>query len=165
MVVSSKGTYFHIEPAAENDWPWIIQGSVESIWESLRSEHRQGVNRKIIREHLNHQIARIRGPNGFPNQVFIARNEKGREIGFIWVAEIRSEFTGQLQAFILDVFVAEPYRGQGLGRCLMETAEEWARQRGLQRITLSVAEHNLPALKLYKALGYQVETLRMSKLL
>jgi ribosomal protein S18 acetylase RimI-like enzyme len=63
----------------------------------------------------------------------------------------------------LNQYVAEPYRGQGLGRRLLETAEEWACQQGLPRISLSVGAQNTLVQKLYESLGYQVETLRMSK--
>ena len=53
--------------------------------------------------------------------------------------------------------------GQGLGRLLLETAEVWARQQGLPRISLSVGTHNKLAQRLYQALGYQVDILRMTK--
>lgn len=45
----------------------------------------------------------------------------------------------------------------------METAEDWAQQQGLPRISLSVGVYNTLGRKLYKSLGYEVETLRMSK--
>ncbi len=136
---------------------------VESVWESPSPERLQEVSQQTIRERLNQQAARIRGPEGFPNQAFIATDEEDRRGGFIWVAQTRGEFTGQPQGFVLDVYVVEPYRGQGLGRRLMETAEEWARQQGLRHIALTVATHNVVARGLYEALGYRAETLRMSK--
>ena len=64
---------------------------------------------------------------------------------------------------MLNQYVAEPYRGQGLGRRLMEAAEEWARQQGLPRISLSAGARNRLGQKLYESLGYEVETLRMGK--
>ena len=163
MVAHHRGKDFRIETATEDDWSWMMQGMGESVRESLGPERLHEVGQQAVRERLKQQAARIRGPEGFPNQAFIVRDEDGRRAGFIWVAKTRSEFTGQPQAFVLDVYVAESYRGQGLGRRLMETAEEWARQQGLRRIALSVATHNAPARGLYETLGYQVETLRMSK--
>jgi ribosomal protein S18 acetylase RimI-like enzyme len=79
------------------------------------------------------------------------------------VAKNHNDFTGQLEASLLNQYVAEPYRGQGLGRRLMETAEEWARQQGLPRISLSVGAHNELAQRLYETLGYEVDMLRMTK--
>ena len=64
---------------------------------------------------------------------------------------------------MLNQYVAEAYRGQGLGHRLMETAEEWARGQGLPRISLAVGVGNTIGQRLYESLGYQAETLRMSK--
>jgi ribosomal protein S18 acetylase RimI-like enzyme len=79
------------------------------------------------------------------------------------VDQIRSGFTGVIQAYILDLFVTEIYRGQGLGYRLMAQAEEWAREHNLTSIGLSVAKHNSSALGLYEKLGYKTETLRLCK--
>ena len=163
MVAHHRGINFRIEAATEDNWLWMMQGMAESIWESLSPECLQEVSQQAVRERLNQQAARIRGPEGFLNQAFIARDEDRQQAGFIWVAKTHSEFTGQPQAFVLDVYVVAPYRGRGLGQRLMETAEEWACQHGLRRVALSVAAHNAPAQSLYEALGYKVETLRMSK--
>jgi ribosomal protein S18 acetylase RimI-like enzyme len=45
----------------------------------------------------------------------------------------------------------------------MEAAEDWARREGLPRISLSVGAHNAIGQRLYQSLGYEVETLRMTK--
>jgi ribosomal protein S18 acetylase RimI-like enzyme len=45
----------------------------------------------------------------------------------------------------------------------MDTAEEWARREGLPRISLSVGAVNTIGQRLYQSLGYEVETLRMTK--
>ena len=76
---------------------------------------------------------------------------------------MHSVFTGRLRAHLLDIFVAAPYREQGLARRLIVKAEDWARKQGFQCIGLSVADHNVEAKRLYKALGYETEALRMSK--
>ena len=49
------------------------------------------------------------------------------------VAEIRfrpSIMTGELDAYLEELYVAPAKRGQGLGRALLEAAMEAARQRG-----------------------------------
>jgi ribosomal protein S18 acetylase RimI-like enzyme len=81
----------------------------------------------------------------------------------VWVAKDQNDFTGQMQASLLNQYVAEPYRDQGLGHLLLETAEEWARQQGLPWISLSIGARNTLGQKLYESLGYRVETLRMAK--
>ncbi|MDY6877284.1 MAG: GNAT family N-acetyltransferase [Chloroflexota bacterium] len=163
MSKSSKETLFHIETATESDWSWVVQGQVEIVWVRLGRERQREVSRQSIEERIAQQVARLRKEEGFPNEVFVARTEDGTLAGFVWVAKDHNDSTGELEGLLLDQYVAEPYRGQGLGRRLMETAEEWARQQGLPRISLSVGAQNTLGQRLYESLGYEVETLRMTK--
>jgi ribosomal protein S18 acetylase RimI-like enzyme len=154
---------FHIETATESNWPWIVQGEVEIAWSRLEAERQREVSRRAIKEGIARRVAQIREDESFHNKVLVARTEDGTPAGFVWVARTHNDSTGQLEASLLSQYVAEPYRGQGLGHRLMETAEEWARQQGLPRISLSVSVHNTLGQRLYESLGYQVETLRMTK--
>jgi ribosomal protein S18 acetylase RimI-like enzyme len=154
---------FRIETATESDWPWIVQGQVEIAWARLGPDRQREVNRQMVEERVAQQVAKLRQEEGFPNEAFMAKTDEGTPVGFVWVAKTHNDFTGQLEASLLNQYVAETYRGQGLGRRLVETAEEWARQQGLPRISLSVGAHNTLAQRLYEALGYQVDMLRMTK--
>lgn len=163
MIANSKATVFRIGPAIESDWPWIVQGHVEIAWARLSPERPRGVSRRMIEERVKRQVAEIRAEREFPSQAFVARTEDGKPVGFVWVAKTRNESTCQLEGSLLNQYVAEPYRGQGLGRRLMEVAEEWARQQGLQCISLSVGAQNTLGQRLYETLGYRVDTIRMTK--
>jgi ribosomal protein S18 acetylase RimI-like enzyme len=156
-------TRFRIETATESDWPWIVQGQVKIAWARLCPDRQREASRQTVEERVAQQVAKLRQEESFPNEAFMAKTDEGTPAGFVWVAKTHNDFTGQLEASLLNQYVAEPYRGQGLGRRLMETAEEWARQQGLPRISLSVGAHNKLAQKLYETLGYQVEMLRMTK--
>jgi ribosomal protein S18 acetylase RimI-like enzyme len=160
---SSPESRFRIEQATESDWPWIVQGQVEIAWAKLGPDHQREVSRQTVEERVVQQVAKLRLEEGFPNEAFMAKTGEGTPAGFVWVAKTHNDFTGQLEASLLNQYVAEPYRGRGLGRRLMETAEEWARQQGLPRISLSVGAHNTLAQRLYETLGYQVDMLRMTK--
>jgi len=162
MGKSSEGS-FHIETSGKSDWPWIVRGLVETAWVRLGSERQQEVSQQALERSIRRQFEKLRGDEGFPNQVFLAKTEDGTPAGFVWVARTHNDSTGQLEASLLSQYVAELYRGQGLGHRLMETAEEWARQQGLPRISLSVGVRNTLGQKLFESLGYEVETLRMSK--
>jgi ribosomal protein S18 acetylase RimI-like enzyme len=53
------------------------------------------------------------------------------------------------------------HRGQGLGHRLLTLAIDRARERGLERIELSVLHDNDPARTLYERLGFQIEGRRV----
>ena len=53
-----------------------------------------------------------------------------------------------------DLFVKEHARGSGLGRSLVTTAAERARERGCARVELDVSESNSAAMALYLDLGF-----------
>jgi len=60
-------------------------------------------------------------------------------------------------SWYVNAVATEPeYRGQGVGRKLMEWAEQVARSSGAGALSLIVAEENAGAKRLYEKLGYQV---------
>lgn len=57
-----------------------------------------------------------------------------------------------------DLFVAEPDRGHGIGRMLVEAAEAAVRARGIPVVGFEVTSRNplqIPARTLYARLGYE----------
>ncbi len=61
----------------------------------------------------------------------------------------------------LGVSIKEGWRGQGIGRRMMEAALEWARASGVvKRVQLEVLGENVRAQKLYEELGFEVEGVR-----
>ena len=65
----------------------------------------------------------------------------------------------------LGIGVLAPFRGQGIGKALMQAAIEKARLRGLTRIELTVRDHNKPAIALYEKLDFKVEGLHRNAVL
>lgn len=57
----------------------------------------------------------------------------------------------------LGMCVADGWRGQGVGRALMEAAIDWARSAGAHKVDLQVWPHNDAAQRLYEALGFVAE--------
>lgn len=55
-----------------------------------------------------------------------------------------------------DLALAAEYRGQGVGRALMEHLLEEARARKLAQLQLEVLTNNTPALQLYQSLGFTI---------
>jgi ribosomal protein S18 acetylase RimI-like enzyme len=160
-----KSQTFHIEPAGEADWPWIEHGEVEIAWTRLGGEWQRETSPEAVEEQVVRRVERLRSDKDFDNQAFVARAEDGALAGFVWVAKDQNDSTGQMEALLLNQYVAKAYRGQGLGRRLMEMAEDWAKGQKLPRISLAVGVGNAIGQRLYESLGYQAEALRMSKTL
>ena len=161
--MSTQPDRFLIQPAKEEDWPWIVQGQVEIARTRLGDDRQPEVSRNAIQAGVERKVATIREDTGFPSQAFVAWTSDGTRAGYVWVARTHNDSTGQLEVSLLSQYVVALYRGQGLGQRLMQTAEDWARQQGSPRISLSVGVRNTLGQRLYESLGYEVETVRMSK--
>jgi RimJ/RimL family protein N-acetyltransferase len=61
----------------------------------------------------------------------------------------------------LGIMVARGFRRRGIGRALMQAAEDWARGVGVEKIELHVFPYNVGAIALYERLGYRREGLRL----
>jgi RimJ/RimL family protein N-acetyltransferase len=57
----------------------------------------------------------------------------------------------------IGMLVAADWRGRGVGTALLAAAIEWARTRGLHKLSLSVFPHNDGAIALYRKFGFVEE--------
>lgn len=152
-----------IETAREEDWEDIMPGFVEGTIRTLGPTEREELGPQTVQERATLQAEWIRGPEGFSNQVYVARTAGGDLAGHVWVARILNQFTGRSEALVVNIYVDEDYRGKGVGKRLMAVAEEWASAQDLDRIGLNVSVDNEPAVMLYRVIGYNTESQRMSK--
>jgi ribosomal protein S18 acetylase RimI-like enzyme len=93
--------------------------------------------------------------------VFVAELD-GRVGGVITLAE-RPHFSGQTDAYVGELIVAAGLERRGIATELMAAAEAWAAQHGYAFITLETGAANDPARKLYAALGFLEEEVRLTK--
>jgi ribosomal protein S18 acetylase RimI-like enzyme len=181
---------YHVYEASKDDWPWLTDVLVERLWERLgplaagvEQDHRTimekmglPIDEDFVDEYLSPeaarrfvwatvtlQNARIRGPDGYPSALYLARDADLEKVGYVWVGHTRAEGTLEPQALILDLYVVEAHRRKGLGTLLMGVAEQWAGQRGLTRVVLDFEPDDAPARGLYEKLGYELHTIRMTK--
>jgi ribosomal protein S18 acetylase RimI-like enzyme len=100
-----------------------------------------------------------------PERLFvIALRDDGVRVGFLYVTTLTDFFTGERHAHISDLVVSREGEGVGVGRALMDAADQWSRQQGHRFVTLSVFPDNRRALALYERLGFQTDVFRMLKL-
>ena len=77
------------------------------------------------------------------------------EIAGLCICEWRKRtcMVNHVTAYMDDLVVAEPYRGQGVATALFHAAEEAARAGGALRLDLMVWDFNKDALAFYQAMG------------
>jgi RimJ/RimL family protein N-acetyltransferase len=61
----------------------------------------------------------------------------------------------------IGMAVAREWRGRGVGSALLGAAIDWARERGLHKLSLSVFVHNTAAIALYRKFGFVEEGRRV----
>ena len=91
--------------------------------------------------------------------------------GFSWGAYAGQELVGLLIAgqqawnaslWVWEFHVAAAYRGQGIGRRLMEQAAQAARAADLRTIVCETQNRNATAIQVYRRLGFGVEGIDIS---
>jgi RimJ/RimL family protein N-acetyltransferase len=79
----------------------------------------------------------------------------GEVVGSIHVDASRHGF-GEI-----GMAIAREWRGRGVGSALMAAAIEWARERGLHKLSLGVFAHNAAGIALYRKFGFVEEGRRV----
>lgn len=91
--------------------------------------------------------------------IFVAQSEEGELLGFL-EAGLRSCAEGcepwQPVGYIEGWYVGESYRKHGIGRRLLEVAEEWARGQGCVEMASDALLENHLSQRVHQALGYKV---------
>lgn len=99
------------------------------------------------------------------DQLFLAALDGARIVGFVWgqLQEQPETHTHRPRRIVrIDTLgITSTHRGMGIGRALMEAAEQWGRELGAQAVALTVWQFNDAAVAFYEHLGYRSELIRM----
>src|ERR687896_2160305 len=151
----------------------LRSGMAQTLWSgaaSLAGEGRghrarrradRGVSRLVGqgRAHARADPRHDGRPHGRPEHRGPAGGARRRRAAF-GVCQLRyrlSVWTGADDCWLEDLYVDEGARGSGLGRALVNTAFERARQRGCRRMELDVNKQNAAAIAFYESLGFTTE--------
>ena len=84
-----------------------------------------------------------------PLSLWLVATEQDRVLGYVGSQTVLGE------SDMMNLAVAPAARCQGIGRQLVEALTEALQEKGSHCLTLEVRQSNLPAQKLYGALGFQ----------
>jgi len=71
------------------------------------------------------------------------------------VCECLRDFTDPEKAYIFGYYVRSDQSGKGLGTSFMEEVLDGLRKDGFKKVTLTVSESNLAAVKIYEKCGFK----------
>ena len=98
-------------------------------------------------------------PDHFLYTIRLQDGETDVQIGYLWLNVDEERHS----CFICDIYLHEPFRGQGWGTKTLELLETQMMAQNIQKIGLHVFGDNVVARALYTKLGYQVTGLNMQK--
>lgn len=98
---------------------------------------------------------RLTDLNGNGEHAVFVADSSGTPLGWIHVAMSHS-LLADTPAEIAGLVIEEHHRGWGIGRALMEHAEQWARNKGCRSVRLRSNVVRFRAHAFYEGLGYQV---------
>src|SRR5579871_2775133 len=64
--------------------------------------------------------------------------------------------------WIWEFHVAEAYRGQGIGKALMDTLAQNARQATIRALCCETQNTNVPAIRFYRKMGFRLDGINLS---
>jgi ribosomal protein S18 acetylase RimI-like enzyme len=115
----------------------------------------------------------LEGPSLERVRVFVLNNIKENYPHFVvcsdgevvgWCEIIPDRMPVSAHRGVLGIGLLPQFRGQGIGRELMQRTIDAGRRFGLTRIELTVRESNVSAIALYERLGFRIEGLHQNTL-
>lgn len=147
--------------AYPHDLSLLFERVAETSWNDLPAWARDVYTYEQIARQVQQTVQTLL--RGRWNAILVAEDADGTNLGHVWIGETRDSYTGATRGYIYDLYVVPEARGQGIGRGLLQRAEERSRQRGHHELGLTVSTENETARRLYESEGFAVERLLMSK--
>jgi aminoglycoside 6'-N-acetyltransferase I len=138
-----------VRPAQLHDADAIAK-MCELLWpDTPADEHRKEIADLLTSGHYG----------SLPAAIFVAHNDTGKLTGFLQIG-LRSHADGcdptHPVGFIEGWFVYESVRRQGIGRALMRTGEQWAREQGYVEMASDTRIDHTLSQTAHQSLGFEI---------
>lgn len=150
----------NLRPMSAPRFEQFVETELEAF--AIATMQATGASYEACRAESERQTA-VLLPDGLtsPNAwLFEVLDDHDESIGVLWLGVRRDR---EDVAYVYDIVIDEPWRGQGYGRATMLAAEAFARELGKSEIGLNVFGSNHAARQLYESLGYAVTAVQMAK--
>ena len=89
------------------------------------------------------------------SSTILAAEESEEFVGYVMILTESTRKTSHRAYMVIGI--REDWRGKGLGKSLIREGIEWAKERSLTRLELTVVTDNEPAIALYRKMGFEIE--------
>ncbi|MCA8938895.1 MAG: GNAT family N-acetyltransferase [Planctomycetes bacterium] len=140
-------------PSNDHDWSRFEALNFSTFFASMPPYEKltEKQFRKQHKELLARYSPRFHSDRG---AVLIAANDQHDYLGHNWLGAQTDFFTGANLPWVFDLTVMPEFRGQGVGRFLMDDCVFRVRTLGFKMIGLQVMAHNIDAERFYQRYGF-----------
>lgn len=145
---------YTVRSITKHDVPFLKEMLYESLYVPKGKEP---FSRDIIREPSLSKYVEDWGREG--DLGYIAVNDDGLSLGSVTARFFNEENKGF--GFVgndvpeLGMALRAEYRGRGIGRALLQRLIDVLKEKGIQKVSLSVDPDNIAAMKLYQRFGFK----------
>ncbi|MBC7929572.1 MAG: GNAT family N-acetyltransferase [Rubrivivax sp.] len=147
------------------DRPQVEECFVELQEFERRIEPRRVEGKAVVQKYLEFMFDKCAQTEG---TVFVLEDDE-RVVGFVSVwakLKVNGLVNEEAEvAYVSDLVVTAAYRGRGLGRALLQRAEDFAVAKGAKTISIGVLAENTGARKLYNDFGFRENKVEFIKTL
>jgi ribosomal protein S18 acetylase RimI-like enzyme len=114
-----------------------------------------GIEKEFQAKQFERMLKKMQSqPDNYANYVYVI---DGKVAGFISIVFYQTFFHRVGTAQVNELVVDEMHRGKGIGKALMEKAEQEARRRGMDELEVGTERDNQAAQKFYRKYGFDEE--------
>lgn len=141
-----------IRPMRGEDLEFINCNGFESLWKDIPPDIQAKLDKK---EFGDIDLEKLRDKTQAPCGNTWVAEVGGKLCGFITLGENLFPETNIRMGCVHDIFVSQNLRGKGIGKQLLNFAENEVRKSGNDYIGLLVQEQNMDAKKIYEKMGFK----------
>jgi ribosomal protein S18 acetylase RimI-like enzyme len=136
-----------------------VIGKTEAADQTVISVHLAGLDRPYVKryDHLDAETL-ARYSQVLKHELSFGAYDDGRLVGMV----LAEPYQWNNSLWVHEFHVAETYRGQGIGRQLMEFLAKTGKAAGLRTIVCETQNTNVPAIRFYRRLGFTLEGIDLS---
>lgn len=108
-------------------------------------------------------VDRLKRALGDPRHTVLVADADGDVVGMGAACIEHCLERDSVQGRVTGLVVDEKARGRGVGAFLMQQIEEWSKEHGADRVTLTSGSYRPAAHKFYEAIGYEATGTRFIK--